>query len=209
MPTHQTPKQVVKSHTPQQTQQRTQQPISEPNNEAIPYDLAEEFNYNEVQTILSWHAAGRPFKQRSSEFFFNAFLIMMAVEIILFLFSQYLLMLVVFSLVFLAFALAIVPPRPFYYKITTEGVRIEDHVFIWEELYDFYFMRQHDQDILHIRTKTFFPGELIVSLGDITKEQIKATLLPFLPYREYVEPTFSDQMANWLEKNFPLEKKTS
>src|ERR1700730_967154 len=65
---------------------------------------------HDIHTLLSWHAPGRPFRQRSLEYFINVFLIMLALEIILFLFSQYLLMLVVFSLVFLAFALAIVPP---------------------------------------------------------------------------------------------------
>jgi hypothetical protein len=164
---------------------------------------------HDVKTILAWHASGRPFRQRTFEFFLNSFLIMIALEIILFLFSQYILMLVVFSLVFLSFALAVVPPQPFYYKITTEGVRVEDHVFIWEELYDFYFMKQHDQNILYIRTKSFFPGELILTLGDIPLNQVKNALFPYLPYREYVKPTFVDQAGEWLEQNFPLEKRTS
>ena len=78
---------------------------------------------NDVKTFLSWHAPGRPFKKRSKEFFVNGFLIMMAVEIIIFLFGWYLLMLVVFSFVFLSYALALVPPRDFFYKMTSEGIR--------------------------------------------------------------------------------------
>jgi hypothetical protein len=118
-------------------------------------------------------------------------------------------MLVVFSLIFLAFALAIVPPRPFYYKVTSEGIRIENHFFIWEELYDFYFMKHHGQETLHVRTKAFFPGELTITLGDISVKQIKAAILPYLPFREYVQPGFIEQAGNWLEKNFPLEKTTA
>lgn len=194
------------THTPhhEQPRPRKEQPQEE--------YLAEEILFSpdhEVQTILSWHAPGRPFRQRSFEYFLNSSLIFLAVEIILFLFSQYLLMLVVFSLIFLAFALAIVPPRPFYYKVTSEGIRVENHFFIWEELYDFYFMQHHGQETLHVRTKAFFPGELTITLGDISVKQIKAALLPYLPFREYVQPSFIEQAGNWLEKNFPLEKTSS
>jgi hypothetical protein len=171
--------------------------------------LEELEEHHEVKTFLSWHAPGRPFKRRSKEYFVNCFLITIAVEIILFLFSQYLLMLVVFSLAFLAFALAIVPPHTFFYKISSEGVQVENHFFIWEELYDFYFMKRQGIEVLHIRTKAYFPGELTVVLGDIPVSHVKAVLLPFLPYREYVEPTFMEKAADWLEKNFPLERTAS
>src|SRR5258705_12139097 len=99
--------------------------------------------YSDVKTYLEWDAPGRPFKQRSREYFINAFLIMMAVEIILYFFSQYLLMFLVFSLVFLAFSFASVPPRKFHYKISSEGILIEKSFFIWDELYDFYFFKHH------------------------------------------------------------------
>ncbi len=161
-----------------------------------------------VKTFMSWHAPGRPYRKRSKEYYINSLLITIAIEIILFLFSQYLLMLVVFSLAFLAFALAIVPPHKFYYSISTEGIRIEDNYFIWDELYDFYFMKRQGVDVLHVRTKAYFPGELTIVLGDIPVEQVRKVLLMFLPYREYVEPTFMEKAGDWLERNFPLERTT-
>lgn len=161
---------------------------------------------SEVKTLLSWHAPGRPFVHRSKQYFLNIILIMLALEIILFLFSQYMLMMVVASLVFLAYAMATVPPHDFHYKITTEGILVEDHFFLWQELYDFYFLRKENNDILHIRTKTFFPGELVIVLGEMNKEHVKSVLLPYLPFREYVKPTFMEKSGDWLEKNFPLDK---
>ncbi len=160
----------------------------------------------EVKTFLSWHAPGRPYKKRSKEYYVNCLLITLALEIILFLFTEYVLMLVVFSLAFLAFALAAIPPHMFYYRISSEGIRVEDHYFIWDELYDFYFMKRLGQDVLHVRTKAYFPGELTIVLGDIPVNQIKTVMLPFLPFREYVKPPFLDKAGDWLEKNFPLEK---
>lgn len=134
-------------------------------------------------------------------------MIMGALEIILFLFGQYMLMFVVFALGFLSFAMSIIPPHNFYYKITSEGVRIEDYFFIWEELYDFFFIKHHGKEVLYITTKDFLTGELKITLGDITTEEIKRVLLPYLPYREYVKPTFMEKSGDWLSNNFPLEKK--
>jgi hypothetical protein len=172
-----------------------------------PHEYDEE-TYDEIETYLSWHAPGRPYKKRTLEYYTNSLLITCAVEIILFLFSQYLLMVLVLSLIFLAFALAVVPPHRLYYRISSEGIRIEDHYFIWDELYDFYFIRQYGQDVLHIRTKDYFPGELIIVLGDMPTQQVKRVLIAFLPFREYVKPQFMEKAGNWLEKNFPLERAT-
>jgi hypothetical protein len=138
----------------------------------------------DVRTLLSWQAPGRPFVQRSRQYFVNVILIMLALEIILFLFSQYMLMMVVASLVFLAYALATVPPHNFHYKVTSEGILVEDHFFLWQELYDFYFTRREAVDVLHVRTKAYFPGELVIVLGDLHKDQVRMALIPYLPYRE-------------------------
>ncbi|HVF69964.1 MAG TPA: hypothetical protein VNA13_05370 [Xanthomonadales bacterium] len=165
--------------------------------------------HHDVRTFLEWHAPGRPFAEHSKEYFINILLIMMALEIILFLFGQYMLMLVILSLAFLSFAMSLVPPHNFYYKITSEGIRVEDYFFIWEELYDFFFIKHHDKDVLYLTTKDFLTGELKVTLGDVPADEVKKALLPYLPYREYVKPTFTEKSGEWLSKNFPLEKKAS
>lgn len=162
---------------------------------------------NNVITVLEWIAPGRPFKVRTKQYYLTVLLIMLLVEIILFLFSEYILMLVVLSLVFVAFALAKVPPRDFKYRISSEGITIEDRFFLWQELYDFYFREKDDTKTLHVRTQAYLPGELIITLGNESEEKIKNALLPYLPFREFVKPTFVDKAADWLSRNFPLENK--
>jgi flagellar biosynthesis protein FliP len=95
-----------------------QEPFDKSQSEPEKSDLAAGEIQAEVKTLLSWHAPGRPFRKRSKEYYLSVLLIMLLIEIILFLFSQYVLMAVVLSLVFVAFALATVPPRDFYYKIS-------------------------------------------------------------------------------------------
>lgn len=160
----------------------------------------------DVKTLLAWNSPGRPFQKRTKQFYLTALLIMLFVEVILFLFSQYLLMLVVLSLVFVSFALASVPPQDFHYRISSEGIKVEDHFFLWQELYDFYFKKSHGVDVLHIRTKDFIPGELTLTLRDVDREHVKRAILPYLPYREYIKPTFMEKSGDWLSRNFPMEK---
>ncbi|EKD65462.1 MAG: hypothetical protein ACD_50C00083G0021 [uncultured bacterium] len=160
----------------------------------------------EVKTLLSWSAPGRPFRKRSRQYYLTSLLIMFFVEIVLFLFSQYMLMALVISFVFVAFALASVPPRDFKYRISTEGITIEDHFFLWQELYDFYFMKREGTEVLHVSTRALIPGELTITLGDINHDKIKSALLPYLPYREVTQPTFIEKSGDWLARTFPLEK---
>lgn len=163
---------------------------------------------HEIKTLLEWEAPGRPFKKRAKTFFVNSILIALLLEIIIFFFHEYMLMFVILAFLFVTFALNLVPPRNFRYKITTGGITIEDHFFLWQELYDFYFKRRFDNiEVLHIRTRAFLPGEITLTLAENDKEHIKAVLQHFLPYRELITPTFMDKSANWLSKNFPLEQK--
>lgn len=162
---------------------------------------------HEVKTLLSWHAPGRPFQKRSVQFYINSFIIAVLLGIIAILFQQVALILVIFSLLFVVFALNTVAPHDFRYRISTEGITIEDHFFLWIELYDFYFKRRSGHDILHVRTKAFIPGELTLTLGDMHKEHVKSVLLPYLPYREVVQPTFMEKSGDWLSRTFPLEKR--
>ena len=159
-----------------------------------------------VKTLLDWSAPGRPFRKRSKRYYLTSLLFMVLIEIIVFLFAQYLLMLVVLSFVFVAFALVTVPPHDFHYRISTQGITVEDHFYLWQELYDFYFKKREGSDILHVRTEAFIPGELTITLGTIERQKVKDILLQYLPYREFIKPTFMEKSADWLSKNFPLEK---
>ncbi len=184
------------------------EPLDLPKEELeLPGTAQDQTTYNhQVRTLLSWSAPGRPFKKRTKEYFLTSLLIVLFVEVILFLFSQYLLMLVVLSLIFVSFALATVAPRDFHYRLSTEGITIEDHFYLWQELYDFYFRRRENTEVLHIRTHAFIPGELTITLGNMDKEHVKAVLLPYLPFREVIKPTFMEKSGDWLSKNFPLER---
>lgn len=160
---------------------------------------------NNIKTLLSWHAPGRPFRKKSKQFFATSILIALLIEIILFLFGEYLLMIVVLSLIFASFVLATVPPTNFHYRISSEGITVEDNFFLWQELYDFYFKERNGETILHVRTYSYYPGEITLVLGEIDKEHIKQVLVRCLPYREIIRQTLIEKWGDWIVKTFPLE----
>lgn len=161
---------------------------------------------SDVKTLLTWSAPGRPFRKKGREYYVFIFVLLVLFEIILFLFSQYELMVVVLSLAFLSVVLSSVPPRNFHYKITTQGIQIEDHFYIWDELYDFYFRSVESVDTLVVRTVSIFPGELRISLSGAGREHVRQVLVRYLPYREVVKSTFLERSADFLSRTFPLER---
>lgn len=165
-----------------------------------------EHEYSDVRTLLSWTAPGRPFRKKGREFYLSVLLIFFLIEVIVFLFGQYQLMLAVAAVTFLSLVLATVPPKDFHYRISTEGVKVEDHFYIWGELYDFYFKKIDGVDTLVIQTEAFIPGELRLTLGNISRDHARRVIINFLPYREIVRQTFMEKSAEWLAKNFPLDR---
>lgn len=163
----------------------------------------------QVKTLLSWHAAGRPFRKREKEYFINIAVITLALMVILFLFSQYMLMLLALALVFLNYALTTVAPHDFRYKLTNQGVTIEKHFYYWDELFDFYFKTVEGELMVFIETRYYFPAILKMTMGEMHREQVQAVLLRFLPYREVVTPSNLERAGDWLSKTFPLERRPS
>lgn len=164
------------------------------------------YHHNDTKTLISWTAPGRPYKKRKKEFYLTGLLVVFLLNVILFIFSQYLLMFVVLTLYFFSASLSYVPPQNFHFRISTQGIKIEDHFYIWDELYDFYFKKIHGVDVAIVRAESFLPYELRMPLGDVPKDHMRRILINFLPYREVVKPTFMERSGEWLARNFPLER---
>lgn len=162
--------------------------------------------YSDVRTLISWMAPGRPFRKKGREFYLSSLLIFFLIEVVVFLFAQYQLMLAVAAVFFLAVALATIPPKDFHYRISTEGIKVEDHFYIWDELYDFFFKKIDGVDTLVIRTEALIPGELKLTLTNVSRNHARQVLIGFLPYREVVRKTFMEKSADWLSRNFPLDR---
>lgn len=206
---NQQPMQESVGNNPQQNSSapppsQTTPPAGQPNNMNTGNVGAQ--NYTMVKTLLSWHAPDRIYHKKGREYYINIILIILIIEVLLFLFHQFTLMILIVTFGFLVFALAVMPPNTTRYRISSQGIALDESFFLWRELYDFYFTQREGQDVLHIRTAEYYPGEVVVHLGEMHKEQIISVLVQFLPYRESVQKTFMEKSGDWLSNTFPLDK---
>lgn len=160
---------------------------------------------NEERLVLEWVAPSRPFKKRDREYYTTIGIIVFLLTLILFFAGQFLLIAVLISLAFVSYVLASVPPEPIHNMITTFGIRTGDQIFYWEELGRFWFSEKYKSDVLHVETARAFPAQLMLLLGDKTKEEVKTAMLKHTVF-EKPAATWLDNAAKWMQEKFPLEK---
>ena len=159
----------------------------------------------EVKTLLSWEAPSRPFRKRDRSYYTTIAILVILVCLIAFLAREFLLIGVLFSLAFVTYVLAFVPPNIITYKLSTQGITIGDHFYFWHLLDSFWFKRKDNQNIFFIQTRLRFPAQLMLVLDKVSEEEIKKEAAKFLPYHEIPRTSLFDKWAEGLQKHFPLE----
>jgi len=170
----------------------------------------------EVKTLLSWEAASRPFRKKDRSYYITSAVIVILLVLIAILAKEFMLIAVLFSLMFVAYGLAFIPPHNITYKISTQGITIGDHFYFWHELDSFWFKNKEGHQVLFIQTRFGFPGQIMLvladtknppamSLGQVNEDGIKRVVARFLPFHEIPKTTTLDRWAEGLQKHFPLE----
>ncbi len=196
-PTAEQPQAVPPQPAAGQPPQQEEQPQEQTPPTGYPMQYEEELLYD-------WEAPSRPFKKRKRQYFMTVITIGILLSLILFFAGQLLPIAVVFAVVFLAYVMAVVPPHTIKFMFTTYGVRIEDQLYYWEELGRFWFTDIHGQRVVHVEVDRF-PFKLSMVLGEQGDEAIVTEIMSVVLYHEQPKPTLYEQIANWLQKKFPLD----
>ena len=158
----------------------------------------------EERVLVSWRAAGRPFKRRDRGDYTTIGAIVFLVAIILLFLKEWLLIAVMIALAFVAYVLASVPPEETKHELTNKGIRTGDKLYRWQELWRFWIEEKWRQKMLVVETRYKFPRRLLLMLGEADEELVKRTLKEYL-FLEKPEPTFMDKASEWLVEKVPLE----
>lgn len=162
--------------------------------------------FDPVQTLLTWKAPSRPFRKKSRGFYTQVALFIIVLCGIAF-FAQYFLLIgVLLSFGFLVYVLNYVEPQDAEYKLSTQGVTIDDHFYHWDELNSFWFSEKDDYKILNILTNIRFPGVLMLVMGSTSEETIKNICARYLPFHEIAPKSIMDKWSDSLQKHLQLEK---
>lgn len=85
----------------------------------------------EIRTLLSWQAPARPFRKKDRSYYTTLAVIVILLVLILLLAKEFLLIATILSLAFVAYVLAFVPPNHIQYRISTQGITINEDFYFW------------------------------------------------------------------------------
>ncbi len=170
-----------------------------------PNDPARPDENDPIKTFVTWIAPARPFRRRDRSYFTTIAIIVVLLILICLLAREFILIGVLFAIVFVIYVLAFVPPEDVEYKISTQGITIRDHFYFWLDLASFWFTKKEGYDILNINTNLRFPGRLMILVNSDSVENIKKIVAKYLPFHEIAPKNLMDDLAEGLQKHFPLE----
>lgn len=160
---------------------------------------------SQIKTLFSWTAPSRPHRKRSRSYYTTIFILITLTCLIAFLFGEKLFIGALLAFTFVVYVLAFIPPNEIEYKISTQGITIGDHFYHWQELDSFWITEKDGFKILYIPTYMYFPSVLMLVLANVNEEEVKKTVVRFLPFQEIAPKSTFEKWADNLQKHFPLE----
>jgi len=159
------------------------------------------------QLIYSWKAPLRPYKKRRKLILRFYFALSFLLSLIIFFFGEIILLLPIWSIIFLFYTLTITPPPEVENKITTFGIETAGVIASWENLSHFYFGQRFGFDTLTIVGKPpFFYHFYLVIPNKEVKEKVFYILTQHIIYQEKPQKTITEKMADFFLSLLPEEK---
>jgi len=156
------------------------------------------------KVIIEWRSPGRPYKERTREFYTTVLSIVFLLGVILLLLKEFLLIGVIIAFAFLSHILSSYKPDDVTHEITEQGVRTDGKLYPWETFINFWLKKQYGHEIIFIATKARLPGSVIMLIDPAKRDEIIKALSTKIPLVEY-QDGFVDKAGKWLGRQVPLE----
>ncbi|MBI3366155.1 hypothetical protein HY041_00815 [Candidatus Roizmanbacteria bacterium] len=156
------------------------------------------------QVVFSWKAPLRPYKKRSAIILRFYIAVAILLSLIVFFFGDKILLIPIWSLLFLFYVLTVTPPPEVENKITRFGIEAADITLRWDTLSHFYFGSRFGFATLTIvgRAPYFYHLYLVIPEVQL-KQQIVKILSEHLIYKEKPHKSITDKMVDWLSSLIP------
>lgn len=152
--------------------------------------------------LLSWTAPARPHKPLDKQLFSVAIVISILISVILAFAGEFMLIVVIVSLLFAYYALSTYPPENTTYTLTTWGIHAHGQTHKWDQLTRWW--TEGNLLVCEAPLERFRRVFLVLD-PKITTTQLQDLLAKYLPY-EQPAPTSLDKASSWLTRTFPLTK---
>jgi len=141
-----------------------------------------------VKLPLKWFAEEYEYFEKSSEWFWAVIIVFAAISVVSFILDNFLFGILLFlSGVSLALY-GIKKPRVIEFMITSEGIQVENKVFIYSDLDSFWVHYSPPfYKLLSLRSKKTFMPHICVPLGDADPNVVREILLKFMKEKQQEE----------------------
>ncbi len=156
------------------------------------------------QVVYLWKAPLRPYKKRSGIILRFYFAVALLLSLIVFFFGDKILLIPIWSLLFLFYVLTITPPPEVENRVTKFGIESAGITLRWETLSHFYFGKRFGFTTLVIVSHApyFYHAYLVIPNNEV-KSRIMEILSEHLIYQEKPQKSFTDKAIDFLSSLVP------
>jgi hypothetical protein len=159
------------------------------------------------QVLFSWKAPLRPYVKRSKQIMRFYIALTLLLSLIVFFFGDRILLLPLWTLLFIFYVFTVTPPTEITHKISQFGVEITGQTLRWEDLDHFYFFKRFGYDVLVLVTHAPFPYYAYLVVPDSeAKKKVFNLLSEHIIYQEEPRNSFTDKAIDWFTKLVPSEE---
>jgi hypothetical protein len=173
----------------------------------------EELNHTPLssnpQLLYMWKAPLRPFKKRGKNILRFYIALALLLSLIVFFFGDRILLVPIWTLLFLFYVYTITPPPDVENKITKFGIETAGMTLRWEILSHFFFTKRFGYEVVTVVShEPYYLHAYMVIPNAEVKRQVMVLLTKHLIYQEKPMQTFTDKMVDLFAKLVPDDEDT-
>jgi hypothetical protein len=158
------------------------------------------------QIIYSWKAPLRPYKKQGGVILRFYLALALLLSLIIFFFGDKILIVPIWSLLFLFYTFTITPPPEVENKITRFGIETTGITLKWENLSYFYFSKRFNFIVLTlVGQPPYYFHVYLVLKDEEMKNKLLHILSEYLIYQEKPQKNFTDKIVDWFSNLLPEE----
>jgi multisubunit Na+/H+ antiporter MnhG subunit len=136
-----------------------------------------------LHDIYTWTAPDRIVPRKPKSWYTIVGLISIVCIFLSILMGNFMLVFAILAIIFLIYVISTVPSQIVECAITNKGVRVQDEVFLWNDIDHFWISKRDEQLVINIELKEF-KGRIIVLVGSGDVDRIVMEMVKHEDYRE-------------------------
>lgn len=171
----------------------------------------EEFNPEKLgpkEVYISWETSLSRERTGISKKFTRTFIVIAIVMgLLLAIMQDFILILVIGSVIFVSYVFSKYQLGEVRYEISNHGIMMDNHMYYWHQLSNFFFSARIGGEILVVDTKLGLPGRLFISFSPENKERIQEAVGKHLTFLKVEPKTSFDRAYDSVLSKFNFEDK--